>query len=319
MDAPPGAQNFMPYPLVSAIVICYNHARFVVECLESVKAQHYPNLELIVHDDASRDNSVAVIQAWLARCNIPNRFLRQETNQGVCRSLNHALSQASGKYVSGIAADDVWLPGKLLKQVELMERLPDKVGLVYSDALQMDEEGKLMQETFIEAHRRFKAMPEGDIHNTIWEGNFIPAMTTLVRRECYRKTGPYDETLFYEDWDMLLRLSRWFDFVYSPEISAKYRLVTTSMARSQKARMLDATCQTCAKHLDQGYLLQDARRLVLRKFFEFAIESVWNRTPANKRNLRNAMRIALGDALAFTLLWRVLSQKIMRNVFSPAD
>ena len=309
----------MPYPLVSAIVLCYNHARFVVECLESVKAQHYPNLELIVHDDASRDNSVAVIQAWLAGCHIPNRLLRQETNQGVCRSLNHALSRASGKYVSGIAADDVWLPGKLVKQVELMERLPDKVGIVYSDALQMDEEGKLMQEKFIEAHRHFKAMPEGDIHNTLWEGNFIPAMTTLVRRACYRQTGLFDETLFYEDWDMLLRLSRWFDFVYSPEVSAKYRFVADSMARSQKARMLDATCQTCAKHLDQGYLLPDARRMALRKFFENAIASVWNRTPAHKRNFRKAIRIALGDALAFTLLWRVLSQKMMKKAASLAD
>ena len=210
-------------------------------------------------------------------------------------------------------------PANCSGQVELMERLPDKIGIVYSDALQMDEEGKLMQEKFIEAHRHFKAMPEGDIHNTLWEGNFIPAMTTLVRRECYRKTGPYDETLFYEDWDMLLRLSRWFDFVYSPEISAKYRIVTTSMARSQKARMLDATCQTCAKHLDQGYLLQDARHLALRKFFEYVIASVWNRTPAHKSNLRKAMQIALGDASAFTLLWRVLSQKIMKKAFSLAN
>ncbi|MFZ1072553.1 MAG: glycosyltransferase [Verrucomicrobiia bacterium] len=309
----------MQYPLVSAIVICYNHARFVTECLESVKAQRYPNLELIVHDDASSDNSVAVIQAWLARCDIPNRLMVQKQNQGVCRSLNHALSHASGKYVSGIAADDVWLPGKLLKQVELMERLPDKVGVVYSDALQMDEGGKLLQETFIQAHRRFDSMPEGNIHNALWEGNFIPSMTTLVRRACYSQTGLFDETLFYEDWDMLLRLSRWFDFVYSPEISAKYRFVATSMARSQKARMLDATCQICAKHLDQGDLSQDARRLALRKFFEYAINSTWKRTPAHRQNFLKAMRIALGDALAFTLLWRVLSRKIMRNAFSPAD
>jgi glycosyltransferase involved in cell wall biosynthesis len=309
----------MQYPLVSAIVICYNHARFVTECLEGVKAQHYPNLELIVHDDASRDDSVAVIKAWLARCDIPNRLLIQEKNQGVCRSLNHALSYASGKYVSGIAADDVWLTGKLLKQVELMERLPDKVGVVYSDALQIDEEGKPLSWNFIEGHRRFKAMPEGNIHNVLWEGNFIPSMTTLVRRSCYDQTGLFDETLFYEDWDMLLRLSHWFDFVYSPEVSAKYRFVATSMARSQRARMLDATCQICAKHLDQGYLLPDARRLALRKFFEFATASVRNRTPEHRRNFRKAMRMAFGDALAFMLLWRVLSQKIMRSTFSLAD
>ncbi|HEV2435684.1 MAG TPA: glycosyltransferase [Verrucomicrobiae bacterium] len=305
----------MQYPLVSAIVLCYNHARFVIECLESVKAQQYPNLELIVHDDASGDESAALIQAWLARCDIPGRFLGRTTNQGLCRSLNYALSYSAGKYISGIAADDVWLPGKLLRQVELMERLPGRVGVVYSDAFQMDEEGKPLSDKFIEAHRRFKTMPEGNIQNILWEGNFIPAMTTLIRSDCYRQAGPFDETLFYEDWDMWLRISRSFDFVYSPEISARYRFVPTSMARSQRARMLDASCQICLKHLNQGELSRDARRLAMRKLFEFTVTSVRERTPGRQRNFLKTMRLVLADTLAFALLWRFLNQKIARNVF----
>ena len=305
----------MSYPLVSAIVLCYNHARFVVECLDGIKAQQYPNLELIIHDDASRDNSAEVIQAWLGRCNIPHKFLRQKTNQGICRSLNYALSHASGKYISGIATDDVWLPNKLLGQVELMERLPARVGVVYSDALQIDEAGQFLSWKFIEGHRRFETMPQGDIHHILWEGNFIPAMTTLVRSECYRQVGLFDEALFYEDWDMWLRISRSFDFVYSPEISAKYRFVATSMARAQRARMLDANCQICVKHLDQGGLSEVARRTALRKLFDFAIVSIRERTPGYRRNFLNATRIAMVDMLAFTVLWRVLSQKIARNTF----
>lgn len=305
----------MQYPLVSAIVLCYNHAPFVIECLEGVKAQQYPNLELIVHDDASSDNSTVLIQAWLAKCGIPARFLKRTTNQGLCRSLNFALSQASGKYISGIAADDVWLPGKLLRQVELMERLPDKVGIVYSDAFQMDEQGEPLADKFIEAHRRFKTMPEGNIHNILWEGNFIPAMTTLVRSKCYRQAGPFDESLFYEDWDMWLRISRSFDFVYSPEISAKYRFVATSMARSQRARMLDASCQICAKHLNQADLAQDAKRQAMRKLFEFTFTSIREKTPKRGQNFLTAMRMVLADTLAFTLFWRVLNQKIARNTF----
>src|SRR5437868_7150756 len=108
----------MEYPLVSAEVLCYNHARFVVECLESVKLQNYPNLELIVNDDASTDNSAALIEAWLAENkSIPHRFIHNKVNRGLCRTLNNALGQASGKYFCGIAADDAWLPGKLLNQV----------------------------------------------------------------------------------------------------------------------------------------------------------------------------------------------------------
>ena len=113
----------MQYPLVSAIVLNYNHARFVIDCLDTVKAQDYPNLEIIVNDDASKDDSVALIEAWLAKTNIPHQFIKNKTNQGVCRSLNNTLKIARGKYVSGIAADDVWLPGKLRTKVEMLENL----------------------------------------------------------------------------------------------------------------------------------------------------------------------------------------------------
>jgi glycosyltransferase involved in cell wall biosynthesis len=255
-----------------------------------VKAQNYPNLELIVNDDASRDDSAAVIQAWLSKNNIPHRFIRQETNQGVCRSSNQAMSLARGKYISGIAADDVWLPGKLLTQVELMERLPEKYGVVYSDALQMDENGRLLLEKFIHTHRHFETMPAGNIHTILWEGNFIPAMTTLIRRDCFEKVGMYDESLYVEDWDMWLRLSRFFEFAYSDKILAKYRLVSTSMVRSNLGAVLDAMCQVCLKHLKGGDLEGEARRAAVLQLQSNAMLGFQYRSPGHKRNLLQALR-----------------------------
>ena len=143
-------ENKTEWPLVSAIMLCYNQARFAVECLEAIKAQDYPNLELIINDDASKDDSVAVIDQWLAKNpQIPNVFLRSKVNLGICRSLNNAMRQTKGKYISGIAADDVWLPGKLRNQVTLMESLPSKVCLVYGDSLQMDEQGNTLPLKFL--------------------------------------------------------------------------------------------------------------------------------------------------------------------------
>jgi glycosyltransferase involved in cell wall biosynthesis len=295
----------MQYPLVSAIVLCYNHARFVIECLESVKAQNYPNLELIVNDDASRDDSAVVIQAWLSKNNIPHRFVRQETNQGICRSANQTMSLARGKYISGIAADDVWLPGKLLTQVELMERLPEKYGVVYSDALQMDEEGKILERKFIEVHRHFEVKPEGNIHTILWEGNFIPAMTTLVRKACTDKVGGYDESLYVEDWDMWLRISRFFEFAYSDKISAKYRLVSTSMVRSNLGTVLDAMCQVCLKHLKGGSLEGEARRAAVSQLQSKAMLGFQCRSPGHKRNLLHALRYraSVGTAAGCIFAW----------------
>jgi len=295
----------MQYPLVSAIVLSYNQAQYVVECLEGIKAQNYPHLELIVNDDASRDDSVAVIQGWLSQNNIPYCFLKNETNSGICRSVNNTMRQAHGKYVSGIAADDVWLPGKLLNQVEILEKLPEKVGVVYSDALQMDENGRLLPDKFIATHRRFETMPSGNIHNILWQGNFIPAMTTLIRRSCFEKVGLYDESLFYEDWDMFLRISRHFDFIYSDEVSAKYRIVTTSAVRSQYGRILEAMCGVCLKHLRGGDLDREARRLATLQLHNKAMLCYQHQTPKYKRNLLQALRYkkSAGTAAGCLFAW----------------
>ena len=196
------------------IVLSYNQARFVLETLESVKAQTYKTTELIIVDDWSTDQSVVTIESWLQKNGIECTFIRHQKNQGVCKSINDALAVAKGKYISMIASDDAWLPDKILQQVEIMENQPDQVGVLYSDAYQMDENGSPLPMLFIEAHRPFPKMPSGDIHKTVLEANFIPAMGTLIRSKCYKKVGIYDESLFFEDWDMWIRISREFEVIF---------------------------------------------------------------------------------------------------------
>jgi glycosyltransferase involved in cell wall biosynthesis len=283
--------NKADWPLVSAIMLCYNQARFAVECLEGIKVQNYPNLELIINDDASTDNSVEVIEQWLAQNpSVSHKLIKSEKNQGLCRSLNRAISVVRGKYVSGVAADDVWLPGKLLTQVQLMEHLPLRVGVVYSNALRIDENGNLLPQRFIESNGQVDPVPEGDIQEVLWRGNFIPAMATLVRRECYDKVGLFDETLFYEDWDMWLRLASCFEFAYSNHVSAKYRLVSTSMVRAQFSRIVDSACQVCVKHLRSGCLEGRARMIAVERLYNAAIAAYENNSPQHKGNLLRALR-----------------------------
>jgi glycosyltransferase involved in cell wall biosynthesis len=286
--------NESEWPLVSAVMLCYNQARFAVECLEGIKAQKYPNLELIVADDASGDESAAVIQSWLSRNpDLPHRFLRNRVNQGMCRTLNSALARCNGKYFSGIAADDVWLPGKLCGQVALIERLSDKVGVVYGDALRMNPYGTLLPPTFLEdvaRHHRFSQMPQGNVQMALWRGNFIAPMTTLIRRECFNRAGTFDESCFAEDWELWLRISRYYDFVYWPELSAKYRKVATSICNSQQGRLTDDETRTCIKHLRAGYLQGQLKKAAVRKLYNLAICSYEFRSLNHKRNLLTALR-----------------------------
>src|SRR6266511_1244556 len=247
----PGLEDF---PLVTVFVGCYNQSRFVEECLDSVKRQTYPNLQVIIFDDCSKDNSVAVIDSWLKRHRLDWQFIPHSRNIGICASLNEVLRLARGKYISMVAADDVWQPDKTSRQVEMMEQMPGDVGVLYSDAFQIDENGETLPQMFIDAHRKFVIPPEGFLFDVLWEGNFIPAMTTLIRRECFKDVGTYDEDLCFEDWDMWLRISRAFRFAYDKTPTAKYRVVSSSAARAMSKAMRRSEELFRVKYFCRGWL-----------------------------------------------------------------
>lgn len=276
-------------PLVTVVAMCYNHSRFLRECLDSILHQSYPNIQLIITDDFSQDGSSAMIDLWIQANRVDCHFLKHEKNLGLCRTANEALSLACGKYISGVATDDVWFPDKIERQVLIMEQLSESVGIVYSDALVIDENGRTIGNSFIAAHRALPEMPEGNIHSTLWEGNFIPAMTTLVRRDCYSSVGPFDENLYFEDWDMWLRMARQYEFRYSPKISARYRIVSTSMAHSNPDEMLAAGIQMCHKHIEKGWVTAEAMPNVADKLYFYAEQSYKRKLP----HARETMELAL--------------------------
>jgi glycosyltransferase involved in cell wall biosynthesis len=250
-DLDPKLEN---YPLVTAFVGCYNHSRFVAECLDSVRQQTYPNLQVIIFDDCSKDNSVSVIDTWLKKHRLDWQFIPHTRNIGICASLNEVLRLARGKYISIVAADDFWLPDKTARQVEMMEHLPEDVGVLYSDAFQIDDNGETLPQMFIEAHRKFVVPPEGFLFNVLWEGNFIPAMTTLIRHECFTQVGTYDEDLCFEDWDMWMRMSRRFRFTYDKIPAARYRIVSSSAFRTMSEDICKSVELLKVKYFCLGWL-----------------------------------------------------------------
>jgi len=219
-------------PLVSVIAACYNHSRFVLECLESIRNQTYKNTQLIILDDCSMDDSVAMIRAWIAEHAVECIFVAHSENEGICRTLNEALTYTTGKYVSIISTDDVWAADKLECQVEQMEQLPEDVGVLYGDAMQIDESGNLLPATYMDSDPSFSTPPEGHVLPMLFVSNFVPAVATLIRKSCYDKVGVYDEKLSFEDLDMWLRIAECYKFAFSPHISSKYRIVATSMVRT---------------------------------------------------------------------------------------
>ena len=244
---PDNIENIFPAanpPLVSIIAICYNHSRFVLECLESIRAQTYINTELIIMDDCSEDDSVALIRNWIEQYSVKCTFIAHAENKGVVKTLNEALSCSKGEYISMISTDDSWLPNKIEKQMAVMHGCSEQVAVVYSDAAEIDEWGNRLPVNYIEQQyidqpflSKYKdipitAIPQEHYFTALVDGNFIPAMATIVRRKAVFAIGGYDERLTYEDYDMWLRLACKYEFVFCPGVVANYRVLSTSMVRS---------------------------------------------------------------------------------------
>lgn len=221
-------------PWVTVIALCYNHERFLRECLDSIAKQTFQDFELIITDDASRDGSVALIEQWIAEHRPGTIFIRNAQNRGICATLNLAIRRASGRFISMVATDDAWLPHKVEAQLAAAREVDSQTAVVYSDAAVMDENGAPIDETFLARHgHREASPPSGNIFPALAEGNFIPALSTLIRRDALIAVGGYDERLSYEDYDMWLRLAgAGYGFHFLPGTPARYRLVRSSMTNT---------------------------------------------------------------------------------------
>lgn len=254
--------------LVTVIAMCYNHERFVIECLESIRSQSFQDFELIVTDDCSHDASPTLIENWLAIHRPEAVFIRHDKNSGLCRILNEALMHSRGNFISMIATDDVWETDKIERQLASILGQPEKVAVVYSDATRMDETGHRLDKDFIESYRPNFKPPSGMVFSELVDGNFIPAMATMIRRCAIDMVGGYDEQLTYEDYDMWLRLARFFEFSFCPGKVARYRIVPTSLVHTFALPTPNNSYtifKICEKWLSSGLLSQAQRKLWIDK------------------------------------------------------
>ena len=212
------------WPLVTVFTLIYNtNPRYIIEAIESVKANNYPNLQHIIIDDYSPDpGPKETVKKWIAENNYNCEFYEHELNYGICKTLNHALSLTKGKYYFG-CSDDLVKPDKLFRQVQQFESLSSEYAIVYSDTEMIDSNGNNIGSIF--SHfRKLDTGPEGYITEELFLGNFIHLSSALVKTQCHDTAGGFNEKLIVEDIDMLLRISLKFKFKFDKTPSAEYRI-----------------------------------------------------------------------------------------------
>jgi glycosyltransferase involved in cell wall biosynthesis len=214
--------------LVSVIIPAFNAAEHIRQTLDSVLAQTYQALEVIVVDDGSTDATGAIAEEFVKK-DARVQLVRQR-NAGVGAARNAAIRKARGEYIAPLDADDFWFPEKLEKQVARLEQYGEETGLVYCWSRQVDKDGD-----FVAADSP-KRLLEGRLRHALVLSNIIDnASVPLFRAATLSRVGLYltrteqGGAQGCEDWDLYIRIAETFNIRVVPEILAAYRQTSSSM------------------------------------------------------------------------------------------
>ena len=219
-------QSRAALPRVTVIIPTYNRSRFVCEAIDSVLAQNYANLELLVIDDGSTDNTAQVVSAYGPAV----RYLRQ-ANAGAAAARNRGIELATGTLVAFLDSDDLFLDGKLARQVQVFARQPETV-FAYSWFSILDEAGR----TRLGRRCRLTGCVAEQLLAQCMQGP-LATPTIMVRRDALRSVGGFDETMHLsEDIDLWCRLARLGPIALIPEVLVEVRRHGGNLSRGPGRR-----------------------------------------------------------------------------------
>jgi glycosyltransferase involved in cell wall biosynthesis len=230
----------MNRPLVSVIIPAYNADKFIKDALESVFAQDYEPLEIIVVDDGSTDSTAEIIKGFQHGGRTLLYFYQE--NAGPSRARNLGIRAARGEFITFLDADDLWTPMKLQKQVDFMES-NGEADLVFGDMQVFDSGGCTVDSAFSK-HGHPPCDEQGKVVHAfhhLLQRNFVSTATVLLRKKCLNETGYFDEKLWYaEDYDLWLRFSLKFDLFCIPEIFRLKRMHDRNLSWNKEAFILSS-------------------------------------------------------------------------------
>lgn len=247
-------------PLVSIVAPCYNAEKYLEEAIASIFAQDYPNFEVIIVDDGSSDNSIAMLRQLQQTHDFQ---LYTQANQGVSAALNHGLRYAKGDYVSTPDLDDIMLPQSVRIRVDYLEQHP-QVGCVGALIIYMDSDGNTIKQQQRDEIRTY------DFDKVLNGAVVIGAPVALYRMSAMRSAGFYAPSLRVQDFQMTLRIARLGYEVHElPVCVTRYRRHPNNLSRKYKV-LLQADLEAIAPYLGHP-AYQSARTQLVNKTLKYAV------------------------------------------------
>ena len=263
-------------PLVSIIVVTYNSARFVIETLESAKAQTYQNLELIITDDCSTDSTIKDCENWIAINGtrfVSAQIITSKVNTGTSGNCNRGIKHAMGTWLKLIAGDDVLLENCIEDNVEFCKTDED-VSFLFSDGYVIDGTSKIIGKA--ECDQKKMRLGSTGQYKEFLKRPFIVSTSSFINKEELLQLGGFDEKIkMVEDYPLWLKATRvGYKFYYLDKKTILYREHENSIMHKmhskndlkKKRLWMEAVLQIC----DQTYI-QDLVKFKLYSYYLYTV------------------------------------------------
>jgi glycosyltransferase involved in cell wall biosynthesis len=281
----------MTNPSVTIVTPSYNQGRFIRATIESILSQNYPNLEYIVMDGGSTDETSAVVADYASRL----KFI-SEKDRGQSHAINKGFRMAKGDILAWLNSDDLYLPGSVQHAVDAFCAHP-AAGAVYGEGYLIDYDGNTSS--------RFSCTEPFNLWKLVHLSDYILQQTAYFRRAVLDDVGDLDESLHYTmDWDILIRIGMKYQLEYIPEYMGclrEYPAAKSSAGGARRIREIRKLLQRhTGKRLPPGYIVYG-----LDTWQRFMCATIGKRAPSKLRpitdRLESAIRLGAGLIIGRTI------------------
>jgi len=240
----------MSRPLISVIIPTYNHASYLKEAMGSVLGQTYSNLELIVIDNFSTDDTESIVQS-LDDDRI--RYLKFSNNGVIAASRNHGIKEAKGEFIAFLDSDDYWFKDKLALQLKALQE-NEKAGISFC-LFKTKSDNSINDEKILGPKKN--TLP-AEIYERLIKVNFIVSSSVFVRKSALDEVGVFDESkelVCSEDFDLWLRIAHKYEAAFVPVVGGIYRIHENN--ESSNNNRLGKAIAVIDKHIREKRISQE--------------------------------------------------------------
>lgn len=304
-------------PLISIVIITYNSSKYVLETLESAKAQTYQNIELIVSDDCSTDDTIEICTEWIKENR--ERFVRTEVisakkNTGIPSNVNRGYYASKGAWIKSIAGDDILLSNCIQDNIRHIENnINTKILCSFMLCFTEDNSHKAILPNIenqffhpeVTAEKQFKLL---------LQSNPVPAPSVFMSKELFQINEGFDESIrFMEDYPFWIKTTQKnikIDFL--PKITVLYRLHNSSISSYSESKLFNDFYLTDYNYRKENLFKYMSSLDKLSYIYSFVIMTIFQKLKINKKNYQTLYKLFIKLNIFYRL-------KLFANKFDNRD